>query len=65
MHANVVNTLIYPLHRNTDCDYSAAYVTLFTDTADLVGYGMSFTTGRGNDIVSIVASCLTYLLTAC
>jgi len=36
---------------NTDCDYSAAYVTLFTDTADLVGYGMTFTTGRGNDIV--------------
>ncbi|KAF8690242.1 hypothetical protein AX14_003044 [Amanita brunnescens Koide BX004] len=37
---------------NTDCDYSAAYVTLFTDDAsDLVGHGMTFTTGRGTDIV--------------
>ncbi|KAF8638174.1 hypothetical protein AX17_002397 [Amanita inopinata Kibby_2008] len=35
---------------NVDCDYSSAYVTLFTDTS-LVGYGMTFTTGRGNDIV--------------
>ncbi|PFH48953.1 hypothetical protein AMATHDRAFT_64126 [Amanita thiersii Skay4041] len=35
---------------NTDCDYSAAYVTIFTDT-NLVGYGMTFTIGRGNDIV--------------
>ncbi|KAH6917857.1 mandelate racemase/muconate lactonizing enzyme [Coprinopsis sp. MPI-PUGE-AT-0042] len=35
---------------NTDCDYSSAYVTLFTD-GDLVGHGMTFTIGRGNDIV--------------
>ena len=35
---------------NTDCDYSAAYVTLLT-SSDLVGYGMTFTIGRGNDIV--------------
>jgi len=35
---------------NTDCDYSSAYVTLFT-SGDLVGYGMTFTIGRGNDIV--------------
>lgn len=35
---------------NTDCDYSAAYVTLLT-SSDLVGHGMTFTIGRGNDIV--------------
>ncbi|TFK63971.1 mandelate racemase/muconate lactonizing enzyme [Pluteus cervinus] len=35
---------------NTECDYSSAYVTLQTDT-DLSGYGMTFTIGRGNDIV--------------
>lgn len=35
---------------NTDCDYSSAYVTLFT-SSDLVGHGMTFTIGRGNDIV--------------
>ncbi|GBE83760.1 L-galactonate dehydratase [Sparassis crispa] len=35
---------------NTDCDYSAAYVKLFTST-DLTGYGLTFTIGRGNDIV--------------
>ena len=38
------------LLRNTDCDYSSAYVALLTDS-DLVGYGMTFTIGRGNDIV--------------
>lgn len=35
---------------NTDCDYSSAYVTLYT-SSDLVGHGMTFTIGRGNDIV--------------
>ena len=35
---------------NTDCDYSSAYVSLFT-SGDLVGHGMTFTIGRGNDIV--------------
>ncbi|RDX40772.1 enolase C-terminal domain-like protein [Lentinus brumalis] len=35
---------------NTDCDYSSAYVKLYTDS-DLTGYGMTFTIGRGNDIV--------------
>lgn len=36
---------------NTDCDYSSAYVSLFTD-GSLVGHGMTFTIGRGNEIVS-------------
>ncbi|TDL18788.1 enolase C-terminal domain-like protein [Rickenella mellea] len=35
---------------NTECDYSSAYVSLFTDS-DLVGHGMTFTIGRGNEIV--------------
>ncbi|KAJ3770171.1 enolase C-terminal domain-like protein [Lentinula raphanica] len=35
---------------NTDCDYSSAYITLLTES-ELVGHGMTFTIGRGNDIV--------------
>ncbi|PSS36945.1 hypothetical protein PHLCEN_2v1161 [Hermanssonia centrifuga] len=35
---------------NTDCDYSSAYVSLLT-SSDLIGHGMTFTIGRGNDIV--------------
>ncbi|KII87803.1 hypothetical protein PLICRDRAFT_42306 [Plicaturopsis crispa FD-325 SS-3] len=35
---------------NTDCDYSSAYISLHT-SSDLTGYGMTFTIGRGNDIV--------------
>ena len=41
--------------RNTDCDYSSAYVALLTDS-DLVGYGMTFTIGRGNEIVGPIIS---------
>jgi len=37
---------------NPDPDYSAAYVVLETDRADgLEGHGLSFTIGRGNDLV--------------
>ena len=32
---------------NTDCDYSAAYVVLGTNS-ELRGWGMTFTLGRGN-----------------
>ncbi|THG97083.1 hypothetical protein EW145_g7674, partial [Phellinidium pouzarii] len=35
---------------NTECDYSSAYVSIFTNS-DLVGHGMTFTIGRGNEIV--------------
>ncbi|EGO03632.1 hypothetical protein SERLA73DRAFT_175193 [Serpula lacrymans var. lacrymans S7.3] len=35
---------------NTDCDYSSAYITLYTSSS-LVGHGMTFTIGRGNEIV--------------
>src|ERR1700721_1385109 len=46
-------TVAFPIicwSRNPDCDYSSAYVSLMTDS-DLVGHGMTFTIGRGNDIV--------------
>ena len=36
---------------NPDPDYSAAYVTLETDRPGLAGDGLSFTIGRGNEIV--------------
>jgi L-fuconate dehydratase len=35
---------------NPDPDYSAAYVTLHTDTEDLEGNGLTFTIGRGNEL---------------
>src|SRR5215472_1982384 len=36
---------------NTDPDYSAAYVTLRTDSpAQLYGCGLAFTIGRGNEL---------------
>jgi hypothetical protein len=38
-------------YRNVDCDYSSAYVILKTSSPDLKGVGMTFTIGRGNDIV--------------
>lgn len=45
---------------NKDADYSAAYVVLETDGTDpggdpLGGYGLTFTIGRGNDIVAEAA----------
>ena len=39
------------LVRNTECDYSSAYVILQTSDSNLVGQGMTFTIGRGNDLV--------------
>lgn len=35
---------------NPDPDYSAAYVILETDRAELSGHGLTFTIGRGNEI---------------
>jgi L-fuconate dehydratase len=45
---------------NKDADYSAAYVVLETDATEptgdpLGGYGLTFTIGRGNDIVAEAA----------
>ena len=36
---------------NPDPDYSAAYVILRTDQADMEGHALSFTIGRGNDVM--------------
>ncbi|KAI9251980.1 enolase C-terminal domain-like protein [Sporodiniella umbellata] len=36
---------------NKDPDYSAAYVIFYTDDTSLAGHGMTFTCGRGNDMV--------------
>ncbi|KZO95362.1 enolase C-terminal domain-like protein [Calocera viscosa TUFC12733] len=36
---------------NAACDYSSAYIALHTSDPTLTGYGMTFTIGRGNDIV--------------
>ena len=36
---------------NVDPDYSAAYVILRTDNSGLEGHGLTFTNGRGNNVV--------------
>jgi L-fuconate dehydratase len=36
---------------NKDPDYSAAYIIFYTDSTELEGHGMTFTCGRGNDVV--------------
>jgi L-fuconate dehydratase len=36
---------------NLDPDYSAAYLVLHTSAPDLAGHGLTFTIGRGNDLV--------------
>ena len=46
---------------NPDPDYSAAYVTLETD-AGLSGHGLTFTIGRGNEIVCLAARALEPLI---
>jgi L-fuconate dehydratase len=42
---------------NPDPDYSAAYVTLETDSP-LTGHGLTFTIGRGNEIVCLAVQAL-------
>lgn len=54
----VVRDIRFPTSRSLDgsdamnstSDYSATYVTLVTDRPDLVGHGLTFTIGRGNDL---------------
>ncbi len=43
---------------HTDCDYSATYVEIFTDNPRLLGIGLTFTIGKGNDLC---VSCIDYL----
>lgn len=43
---------------HTDPDYSAAYVILSTDRPGIEGHGLSFTIGRGNELVCAAAESL-------
>ena len=43
-------------------DYSAAYVILKTDSADLEGHGLTFTIGRGNELCVAAINALSYLV---
>ncbi|HNR06210.1 MAG TPA: enolase C-terminal domain-like protein [Saprospiraceae bacterium] len=47
---------------NTDPDYSAAYVILKTNREGLEGHGLTFTTGRGNEICVTAIRSLSYLV---
>ena len=47
---------------NPDPDYSAAYVILETDTPGLAGHGLTFTIGRGNEIVCAAIEALRHLV---
>lgn len=48
-----------------DPDYSAVYVTLVTDDNQFKGYGLSFTLGRGNEIVAHCVDALRFLVVGC
>ncbi|KAL0483547.1 L-fuconate dehydratase [Acrasis kona] len=47
---------------NVDPDYSAAYVTIHTSDTDLVGHGLTFTIGRGTEVVVLACKALKYLV---
>src|SRR2546421_8148721 len=47
---------------NPDPDYSAAYVILKTNQPGLEGHGLTFTIGRGNEIVASALHALSYLV---
>src|SRR5690349_17432084 len=48
---------------NTAPDYSAAYVVLKTDSSlGLEGHGLTFTTGRGTEIVVAAINALKYMV---
>ena len=45
-----------------DPDYSAVYVTLVTNSEEYKGFGISFTLGRGNEIVMHCVDALRFLV---
>jgi L-fuconate dehydratase len=47
---------------NPDPDYSAAYVVLETDREGLAGHGLTFTIGRGNEVVCLAIEALRRLV---
>ena len=44
-----------------DPDYSAAYVVIKTDQPSLEGHGLTFTIGRGNEVVKLAVEALAFL----
>jgi L-fuconate dehydratase len=48
------------VHKNPD--YSCVYIILHTDNKDLVGHGLTFTCGRGNEIVARMIEAFEYLV---
>lgn len=44
-----------------DPDYSCAYVILITSHPDLIGYGLTFTLGRGTEVVCSAVEALAFL----
>src|SRR5215470_9997754 len=49
---------------HSDPDYSAAYVILDTGTG-LFGHGMTFTIGRGTEVVCAAINALAFLIVGC
>ena len=47
---------------NPDPDYSAAYVVLESDREGLAGHGLTFTIGRGNEVVCLAIEALKHLV---
>ena len=47
---------------NPDPDYSAAYVILKTNQAELSGHGLTFTIGRGNEICCAAIEAMRHLV---
>jgi L-fuconate dehydratase len=47
---------------NPDPDYSAAYVILETDTPGIEGHGLTFTIGRGTEIVCLAVEAMRHLV---
>ncbi|MGY0398732.1 MAG: L-fuconate dehydratase [Ostreibacterium sp.] len=47
---------------NPDPDYSAAYVILHTNIEELLGHGLTFTIGRGNDICCVAIKAMRHLV---
>jgi len=47
---------------NPDPDYSAAYVVLKTNKAELEGHGLTFTIGRGNEVCCLAIEALRHLV---
>jgi len=47
---------------NKDPDYSAAYVILYTDQPGMEGHGLTFTTGRGNELCVAAIESLSYMV---